>query len=74
MEGREYAKGIPEVPGSYMTSRFLDFAIKSVIVPKSVTSKDNTANLIDPGRLVMDAAKQITAEIKNKRREFGLPD
>jgi len=74
LEGREYAKGIPEVPGSYMTSRFLDFAIKSVIVPKSVTSKDNTANLIDPGRLVMDAAKQITAEIKNKRREFGLPD
>ncbi|MHB1485312.1 MAG: extracellular solute-binding protein [Saccharofermentanales bacterium] len=72
IQGRDLTKGIPEVPGSYMTSRYLDFAVKQVVIPKAASARDVTANIIDPGQIIADAAKLISAEIKVRREEFGL--
>ena len=55
-------KGIPEIPGSYMTSRYIDFAFKQMVV--------NGAE--DSGRALLDAARLIDNEITAKREEFGL--
>ncbi|MHB1485849.1 MAG: hypothetical protein ACYCYI_14500, partial [Saccharofermentanales bacterium] len=69
---RSLTKGIPEVPGSYMTSRYLDFAVKQVIIPNAANTKDVSARAIDPGQIIIDAANLITAEIQVRRDEFGL--
>ena len=58
----EQTRGIPELPGSYMTSRYVDFAFKDVLL--------NGAE--DPNKCLLDAAKLIDAEIATKREEFGL--
>ena len=55
-------RGIDEVPGSYMTTRYLDFAFREVI---------NGAE--DPGKELISAQLQINREIDTKRQEFGLP-
>ena len=61
MEQSSNVYTIPEVPGGYYTSRYFDFAYRKVIND----SKDVRSTL-------NDAVKQINAEIKNKREEFGL--
>ena len=53
--------GIPEVPGGYFTSRYVDFAFR-----KAVNAGD------DPGESIEDAAKSINTEIESKRKEFKL--
>lgn len=61
-----FTKGIPEIPGSYMTPRYLDFAFKQAVVTKKVG--------YDAGQIIVDASKLISGEIKIKRREFGIED
>lgn len=58
----QQTRGIPELPGSYMTSRYVDFAFKQVLL--------NGAE--DPNKCLLNAAKLINAEITTKRDEFGL--
>lgn len=53
-------KGIPEVPGSYMTGRHLDNAFRKVI--------NDRAN---PRETIYDYVQIINEEIKKKREEFG---
>ncbi len=62
----EWTRGIPEGPGSYMTGRYVDFAIKQVVITKEIGT--------DPGQIIINASKLITSEIKVKRKEFGLPN
>lgn len=59
----KWVKGIPEVPGGYYTSRYIDFAFKGVV-----------NNSKDPADTLVDAASQVNAEINVKRREFKLTD
>ena len=56
-------RGLREVPGSYMTSRFADFAFRDVI---------NSG--LEPDESLRDAAMQIDEEIAVRRREFGLSE
>jgi ABC-type glycerol-3-phosphate transport system substrate-binding protein len=74
IQERNVTKGMPEVPGSYMTGRYLDFAVKKVIIPQAASTTDVTASVIDPGQIIIDAANLITGEIKVRRNEFGLPN
>jgi len=57
----EWVKGIPEVPGGYMTGRHLDNAFRLVI--------DDYAN---PRETIYDYVQIINEEINKKRKEFGL--
>lgn len=57
-----WTKCIPEVPGSYMTARYVDFAFKQAVV----TGNEDT------NRVLLDAVRQINQEVKAKRKEFGL--
>lgn len=57
----ESAQGIPEVPGGYFTSRYLDFAFRSVVI----NGEDSRETLLDYIRIIND-------EISIKRKEFGL--
>jgi len=57
----QWIKGIPEVPGSYMTGRHLDNAFRLVI--------DESSN---PRETIYDYVQVINDEINKKRREFGL--
>lgn len=57
----EYVYGIPEVPGSYITPRYIDFAFQAVINQKE-----------DIGETLLYYAKQINYEITRKRMEFKL--
>ena len=66
MEQLSYTKGMQEVPGSYMTSRYVDFAFKQMVV-----SRKPGAN---SAQIIMDANKLIADELKAKRAEFGLDD
>lgn len=59
----QWVKGIPEVPGGYYTSRYIDFAFKDVV-----------NDSMDPSDALTDAANQINGEIGVKRREFKLSD
>jgi ABC-type glycerol-3-phosphate transport system substrate-binding protein len=54
-------RGIPEVPGGYMTGRHLDNAFRLVY--------ENRAN---PRETIYDYVQTINEEIAKKRREFGL--
>lgn len=54
--------GIPEMPGGYYTSRYLDFAFKKVVV-----------NGESPRETMLDYVETINNEITYKRLEFGLP-
>ena len=62
MEQFEYTRGIPQVPGGYLTSRYVRNAWAEVVI--------NTA--IGPRDALRDAARMIDEEITIKRREFGL--
>ncbi|MBS5314839.1 MAG: extracellular solute-binding protein [Clostridiales bacterium] len=54
-------KGVPEVPGAYMTTRMVDYAFKNV-----VTDGQN------PREALYLNAKTINEELTKKRNEFGL--
>ncbi len=56
-----WVKGIPEVPGGYMTGRHLDNAFRLVYEESS-----------NPRETIYDFVQTINAEILKKRREFGL--
>ncbi len=57
----EEVKGIPEVPGSYITGRHLDNALRRVV---------NTG--ANSRETLYEFAELINNEMTNKRREFGL--
>ncbi len=57
----ENTKGLPEVPGAYMTTRMVDYAFKNV-----VTNGQN------PREALFLNAKTINQELTKKREEFGL--
>jgi ABC-type glycerol-3-phosphate transport system substrate-binding protein len=56
-----YLKGVPEVPGGYITSRDIDFAIKAVYNTNA-----------DARTVLKKYVKDINSEIQFKREEFGL--
>lgn len=56
-----WVKGIPEVPGGYMTGRHLDNAFRLVYNESS-----------NPKETIYDYVQVINDEIEKKRREFGL--
>jgi len=56
-----WVKGIPEVPGGYMTGRHLDNAFRLVYEDAS-----------NARETIYDYVQTINAEIMKKRREFGL--
>ena len=56
-----WVRGIPEVPGGYMTGRHLDNAFRLVY-------NDNS----NPKETIYDYVQIINDEIDKKRREFGL--
>ncbi len=55
------AKGVPVVPGSYITGRYIDNAYRAVI-------NDG----VNPRESLFDYSRRINAEIARKRVEFGL--
>lgn len=57
----QWVKGIPEVPGGYMTGRHLDNAFRLVY--------EEAANARET---IYDYVQTINVEIEKKRREFGL--
>lgn len=57
----QWVKGVPEVPGGYMTGRHLDNAFRLVINESS-----------NPRETIYDYVQVINEEILKKRREFGL--
>jgi ABC-type glycerol-3-phosphate transport system substrate-binding protein len=57
----EHLSGIPEVPGGYYTSRYVDFAKTAVY-----NRKENPKNTL------FDYVEEINSEITQKRIEFGL--
>ncbi len=57
----EEVRGIPEFPGSYITGRHLDNALRRVV---------NTGS--SPRETLYEFAELINIEISSKRREFGL--
>ncbi|MCQ2598248.1 MAG: extracellular solute-binding protein [Treponema sp.] len=58
----EETVGVPEVPGSYYTSRHVINGIRKVI-----NTKD------DPRETLIDYARKINDELTRKRQEFNLP-
>ena len=57
----ESAQGVPEVPGGYYTSRYVDFAMRQV-VNKNASQRDTLLGYVDT----------INEEIALKRSEFHL--
>lgn len=53
--------GTPELPGSYMMSRTIDFSFNSVYTQNS-----------NPTTVISDYLSQLNEEIQRKRKEFGL--
>ena len=64
-----WVKGVPEIPGSYMTNRYVDFAFKQVVIGQTI---DAGAKYNDPGEVLIKATKTINSEIKSKYKEFGF--
>ncbi len=57
----DQVRGIPEVPGAYMTGRHLDNAYRKVVLENEKIRKS-----------LLDYVRKIDREIKNKREEFNL--
>lgn len=72
MEQWKLTKGIPEVPGSYMTSRYIDFAFKQAYTGTSYNM--DFQSIYDPGEILQDQIELINEEINDRRIEFGLAD
>ena len=62
LEQWSWAKGIPQLPGSYFTSRHLSNAFRKCVY-----------NKVDPRETLIEYLRTINDEITNKRQEFGLP-
>lgn len=58
----DWVKGVPEVPGGYFTGRHLFNAFYKSVV-----------GAVEPRESIMDYVQYIHDEIRNKRKEFGLP-
>ena len=58
----EYVRGIPQVPGSYLTHRYIRNSWNEVVVNQAIGPRD----------ALREAARRIDEEIVIKRREFGL--
>lgn len=61
-EQMKWTRGVPEVPGGYLTGRHLDNAFRRVVVQGE-----------DPRETIDYYVKYINDEITAKRKEFGLP-
>jgi hypothetical protein len=61
MEQLKYVKSIPQVPGGYITERYLDFGFKAVVNKNA-----------DPGEQLLDYVPIINDELLRKRTEFGF--
>ena len=59
-----WAKGVPEVPGSYYTSRHINNAFRAVCIKEDAD---------EPREAILQYASIINDEIYDKRTEFGLP-
>jgi hypothetical protein len=55
-------RGIPEVPGGYLTGRHIDNAFRKVVVQGE-----------DPRETMEYYVRYINEEITSKRKEFNLP-
>lgn len=62
LDSLDYSVGVPEVPGSYYTSRHVINGIRKVINSKE-----------DPRETLIDYARKINDELTRKRQEFNLP-
>lgn len=62
MEQMKWARGIPEVPGGYMTGRHVDNAFRKVVVQGE-----------DPRETMDYYVRYMNEEITAKRKEFNLP-
>ncbi len=60
-EQRSWAKGIPEVPGGYFTTRHMTNAFNRVV-----------NDVYDARETLLDYIDDINAELTNKRKEMGL--
>lgn len=60
-EQRQYLRGVPEVPGGYMTGRHLDNAWRKVVYDQAEARKT-----------LLDYVRVINEAIETKRSEFGL--
>ncbi|MDQ6420010.1 extracellular solute-binding protein [Paenibacillus sp. LHD-117] len=61
-EQMDWVRGIPEVPGGYMSGRHIDNAFHSVVVQGN-----------DPRETIENYVRYINEEITLKRKEFNLP-
>mgnify|MGYP003297529197 CR=1 FL=1 len=59
-EAWEYATALPEYPGSYILSRYVNFAFLEVV-----------NNEADPGEELLDYVKMINEELTRKQAEFA---
>ena len=55
------ARGVQELPGSYITARYVDFAFKSVVSEEGEATKQ-----------MLYYVEQINDELARKRKEFGI--
>lgn len=61
LEQKAQVEGLPELPGSYMTNRYVATAIRLVI-----------NNGLSPREAILDYSQKIDEEIRRKRQEFGM--
>jgi len=61
LEQWEAVKAIPEVPGGYYTSRYVDFAFRDVVIQRKEVRKT-----------LLDSTSTIDKELQYKRKEFKL--
>lgn len=59
-----WAKGVPEVPGSYYTPRYINNAFRDVCIKSDAE---------EPREAILQYARVINDELTEKRTEFGLP-
>lgn len=68
MEQWKLTKAIPEVPGSYMTPRYVDFGFKQVVVSTEV------GIIKRPGQIIIKESDLVNRELQTKRTELGFND
>ena len=61
-EQMQWVRGIPEVPGGYLTGRNIDNAFRRVVVQGD-----------DPRETLENYVRTMNEEITSKRKEFNLP-
>ena len=62
LKSLEESRGVPEVPGSYYTSRHMVNGMRKVINEKD-----------DPREVLIDYTRKVNEELTRKRQEFNLP-